>query len=355
MLLPQHLAPSLTAIEWGGYGSPIDPAWQFPAALTSLHLTYWCPPAGSVALRLPQGLTELDVSAHERADELQLPASLTSLRLSLAVADRMRWPPQLQSVEFALCIGGGMDGSLQRWAPPSSLTSLEIRRWNVPLAGLPLPAGLRSLLLINNFNDPLTGVLFPPALTHLHLGVGFNQPLVGVRFPPTLTHLNLGRKFNHSLGADVWEPPPHLESLTIAGGWNQPLEQLHLPPTLLRLSFFVGEDFDQPLELLASALPAGLQELTLRFSLKLKNRDFPHLNLFPLPPALRCLKLGHLSAPSWALLRLPTAAQLPASMREVHVAVKRKEERAIWRRWAAEAFTPSCALLLHKDGDAFGW
>ncbi len=140
------LPSSLTSIEWFDLCRITDPAWQFPAGLTSLRLECWSALTGaSAALRLPTGLKELVIPLHLRAHELQLPDCLSVLHLMEQCVEHMRWPAQLHT----LVLSGYQTGALGKWTPPASLTSLELNEWwNESLSELRLPLLTRRCPLL---------------------------------------------------------------------------------------------------------------------------------------------------------------------------------------------------------------
>ncbi|CAK9062469.1 unnamed protein product [Durusdinium trenchii] len=229
--------------------------------------------------------------------------------------------------------------------------------FNDSLAGLGLPASLRSLTFGYRYNQPLKGVTFP-ALKALNFGGCFNQPLENL--PASLEELTFGRCFDQPLSnlpkelrtlrlgelfrssvKDVMLPnlqdwsfrryivdplseihlPQTLRHLTLPDFFNQSLQEVEFPTHLESLLF--GYSFNQPLAKVK--LPRGLRRLSFGafFNTSLEGVEFPDLQSMTfgyyfdqslekvqLPSTLQSLVLGLDYNQSLENVNFPTSLEL---------------------------------------------
>ncbi|CAN0057417.1 unnamed protein product [Ectocarpus sp. 4 AP-2014] len=163
---------------------------------------------------------------------------------------------------------------------PSTMRRLEFGdRFNSPVEGVDLPAGLEVIKFGDRFNQPVSRVRWPAVLRELVFGNDFNQPASGMDLPAGLHRLDFGGRFNFSVSAV--DLPQELRELRFGHGFNREISNVRWPPLLSRLDF-CGElqqrvedvawpgslshlallgDFNQPIH--AVKWPAGLT--TVRF------------------------------------------------------------------------------------------
>lgn len=85
---------------------------------------------------------------------------------------------------------------------PSTMRRLEFGdRFNSPVEGVDLPAGLEVIRFGDRFNQPVSRVRWPAALRELVFGNDFNQPASGMDLPAGLRRLDFGGRFNFSVSA----------------------------------------------------------------------------------------------------------------------------------------------------------
>ncbi|CAM9813999.1 unnamed protein product [Ectocarpus fasciculatus] len=159
---------------------------------------------------------------------------------------------------------------------PSTMRRLEFGdRFNSPVEGVDLPAGLEVIRFGDRFNQPVSRVRWPAALRELLFGNDFNQPASGMDLPAGLRRLDFGGRFNFSVSA--MDLPEELRELRFGQGFNREISNVRWPPRLSRLDF-CGElqqrvedvawpstlthvsllgDFNQPIN--AVKWPAGLK------------------------------------------------------------------------------------------------
>jgi hypothetical protein len=279
-----RLPSSLTQMEMPSYyDHPMD-GFELPDTIRSLTFTGIQPYHPLSALRMPAGLTELDISGYAGPPE------------------GIRWPPSLIKLtarsHFVAAIGLLSDSLVELRLFDDDRHATRHQPLRLPLAEVCLPPRLQRLALAATGLPSLAGLRLPPSLTALALFGDFDAPLGDWSPPAGLLELQLGNKWNRPVGE--LRLPPRLEVLALGNFFNQPLDPLDLPPSLTELHFRCGEgDMD--------FFMSGA-----RFT--------QPLSVLRLPPALRVLSLpaiGRFADEPPALLAPP--AFLPSSLRELRV------------------------------------
>lgn len=260
---------------------------DLPVSLRTLSLRG----SGVTSLRLPQNLTNLDVTDSPVRSLVGLPAGLRRLALSeIDPRELASLPPKLTHLELKYSTPGLILGDLKQLPELEELGTLVLRGDGiVSLEGMP-PSVVHLRLRVTQL--PLADL--SEDLRTLVLDVG--GPFHVARFPPYLDQLTL----------DSWQPADSIDSVTPflsrLEARDVDFVQLDaLPRSLEELALF-GRDLAQPpelppnlkrLHLLASKLDAeklaGLRDLAALESLALFN--FPQTGLPELPAGLRDLDL----------------------------------------------------------------
>lgn len=320
---------SLRGIDAGKFNQPFTGHLQLPASLTSLTLSveFNQPLLGC---NIPPSLTELVFPAASVFDHtlegVRLPEGLQRLVLPSAWSRPLRdWAASCALRELAIPPNWNLPASQLRCPP--ALTALTFSagfpepRFNQPLSDLILPATLRSLSFNGVLKQPIASLNIG-SLTFLDLrGCVHFCSLAGVNWPPSLTTLYLGRHFFEQLS--TCDPLPFIRDLQVGSHRGPPLQlnALRWPPQLERLHF-VAPRSSEPCYTLE--LPPTLKVLSGgRFSQQTKlphgllelrmasNRNRPISELPALPPTLALLQFGNMfDQPLGGL-------QLPQSLREL--------------------------------------
>ena len=216
-------------------------------------------PFGTKNYPLPRSLRTLTL---ENSPDFELksdtlPPRLTSL--SLSVIKSMPLPvgvlsQSLTSLHLTYCFDTSC--GIEEGVLPSSLVTLRVDEWKLPLSHIALPASLIEVDVRLLHDHPLP--VLPSQLEELCLGGAFNQPLIGV-LPSSLRVLRLRGLYDQQLTEKVFESIPQLEELYLSD-LSPPLAGSALPRSqrVLRVSkrYTIRDLPDMPRQLRRLLVPA---------------------------------------------------------------------------------------------------
>ncbi|EGC33998.1 hypothetical protein DICPUDRAFT_153870 [Dictyostelium purpureum] len=192
----------------------IEPSFQFPETLTSLHIGINELPRG---FKFPKGMEHLFLTLSKVVNPKKT-AKIFSKLVNL--------------VELKLEIL--MEADLSQSSDDAYDISI-------------LPRGLKILELGNTFgvlfNEPLLPNQLPPSLEHLEFINGpysaFSNKFMPLSqdniFPASLTQVYFDSGFNQSIGTNAFPKNGKLKELAFGEGFNKVIDQYNIPPSLERL------------------------------------------------------------------------------------------------------------------------
>lgn len=146
------------------------------------------------------------------------------------------WPPGLKRLEFT----GIFNSTIDRLVPtlPAGVQELQFgRSFDQDVKHVVWPSGLKKLVLGASsdckFNRPIDGVVLPAGLEFIKLSGKFDRPVDGVLWPARLKHLVFGGWFNQAIVRVAW--PMCLETVVFGGAFNQEIEGVAWPSGLKKV------------------------------------------------------------------------------------------------------------------------